>query len=267
MATTSHKPAVRKASARASRKRISTPPPPEQPMEIHKPKPIHNWRELMTEIGVIVIGILIALGLEQAVESWHTSEQTELARRAVDTEVRFNLAKANREQDMRACMGRQLAALSDAIGTNDQREVRRLLTTGGFVGPFPWTHAAWQAAVDSGAADRFEPGRRRRYWLLYGTVNASDRAQDQYWDAYNQLRSIAQSGLSQSAQASGTELAQLARMMAAEEQKLSATALLRTNAKRLFGFETTPAEMAAMPADQGELERCRSAAAALGTAR
>lgn len=24
-------------------------------MEIHKPKPVHNWRELMTEIGVVVI--------------------------------------------------------------------------------------------------------------------------------------------------------------------------------------------------------------------
>jgi hypothetical protein len=263
MATTGRKPAARKAPPRASGKRASTPPPAEQPMEIHKPKPVHNWRELATEIGVIVLGILIALGLEQAVENWHIRDQTEVARKAVDTEVRFNLAKANREQDMRACMGRQLAALSDAIGANDQPEVRRLLATGGFVGPFPWTHAAWQAAVDSGAADRFDPVLRRRYWLLYGTVNASDRAQDQYWDAYNQLRSIAQSGLARSAQASGTELAQLARMMAAEEQKLSATALLKANAKRLFDFESTPAEMAAMPADAGELERCQAAAAAL----
>ena len=30
------------------------PPPEEAPMEIHKPKPVHNWRELLTEIGVVV---------------------------------------------------------------------------------------------------------------------------------------------------------------------------------------------------------------------
>jgi hypothetical protein len=232
-------------------------------MEIHKPKPVHNLRELATEVGVIVIGILIAIGLEQAVEAWHTSERTEIAQQAVDREVRFNLAKANRELDMRACMERQLSALSDAIGQGDQAEVRRLMTVGHFVEPFPWTDAAWRAAVDSGVADRFDPERRRRYWLIYGTVNATDRAQDQYWDAYHRLRTIALSGLSESPQAAGVEVAELARLTAAEEQKLSATAILTANAKRLFGFESTAAEMAAMPAIANERELCEAAAAAL----
>ena len=167
---------------------------------------------------------------------------------------------------MRACMERQLAALSDAIGKDDQVEVRRLLLTGGFVEPFPWTDAAWRAAVNSGAADRFDQARRRNYWLIYGTVNATDRAQDQYWDAYQQLRSVALSGLTHSAEASAVEVTQLARMAAAEQQKLSASTILKANAKRLFGFETTAAEMASMPANQGELEACQAAAAALGPA-
>jgi hypothetical protein len=38
-------------------------------MEIHKPKAAHNVREFLIEIGTIVCGILIALGLEQAVEA------------------------------------------------------------------------------------------------------------------------------------------------------------------------------------------------------
>lgn len=37
-------------------------------MDIHKPKPIHNWREFLSEIGVIVLGVLIALGAEQSIE-------------------------------------------------------------------------------------------------------------------------------------------------------------------------------------------------------
>jgi hypothetical protein len=36
-------------------------------MEIHKPKPIHNWRELATEVGVVVVGIFIALSAEQLI--------------------------------------------------------------------------------------------------------------------------------------------------------------------------------------------------------
>ena len=38
-------------------------------MHFHLPKPPENWRDLLNEVGVIVIGILIALALEQVVES------------------------------------------------------------------------------------------------------------------------------------------------------------------------------------------------------
>ncbi len=37
-------------------------------MDIHKPKPVHSWREFATEIGIVVIGIAIALGGEQIIE-------------------------------------------------------------------------------------------------------------------------------------------------------------------------------------------------------
>src|SRR5690242_3078542 len=93
----------RKPVRRARARRAAPPLPPsppsaaEQPMDIHKPKAVHNWRELATEIAVIVVGILIAISLEQTVETWHTNERTETAQHAVDTEIRFNLAKAGRE--------------------------------------------------------------------------------------------------------------------------------------------------------------------------
>jgi hypothetical protein len=38
-------------------------------MEVHKPKrPIRAWREFLKEVGIIVLGVLIALGAEQSVE-------------------------------------------------------------------------------------------------------------------------------------------------------------------------------------------------------
>ena len=41
-------------------------------MEIHKPNPIHNFREFLKEVGIIVLGVLIALGAEQTVEALPT---------------------------------------------------------------------------------------------------------------------------------------------------------------------------------------------------
>ncbi len=50
---------------------------PGEAMHLHRPKPLHGWRELLLEIGVIVVGIVIAIGLEQAVELFHHGHQRE----------------------------------------------------------------------------------------------------------------------------------------------------------------------------------------------
>ena len=36
-------------------------------MHLQLPKPLHGWREFAGEVGIIVLGVLIALGLEQLV--------------------------------------------------------------------------------------------------------------------------------------------------------------------------------------------------------
>src|SRR5881275_293531 len=38
-------------------------------MHFHLPKPLHGWRELAGEVGIIVVGVLIALAAEQVVEA------------------------------------------------------------------------------------------------------------------------------------------------------------------------------------------------------
>ena len=40
-------------------------------MHFHLPKPLHGWREFAGEVGIIVLGVLIALGAEQLVEAAH----------------------------------------------------------------------------------------------------------------------------------------------------------------------------------------------------
>jgi hypothetical protein len=66
----------------------AAPRPPEEPkMEVHKPKPVHNWRELLTEIGVIVIGVAIALAAEQGVEWLHWQGEVKTARAALRAEM------------------------------------------------------------------------------------------------------------------------------------------------------------------------------------
>ena len=40
-------------------------------MHFRLPNPLHGWRELAGEVGIIVVGVLIALGAEQLVTTLH----------------------------------------------------------------------------------------------------------------------------------------------------------------------------------------------------
>lgn len=44
-------------------------------MHIHLPKPLHGWRALVGEIGIIVVGVSIALSAEQFAEFLHNRAQ------------------------------------------------------------------------------------------------------------------------------------------------------------------------------------------------
>ena len=56
-------------------------------MHFHLPKPLHGWREFAGEVGIIVVGVLIALAAEQVVETLHWRHEVGLFRNSVDHEI------------------------------------------------------------------------------------------------------------------------------------------------------------------------------------
>jgi len=90
--------------------------PSDQPggsMHIHQPKAVHGWRELLSEIGVIVIGIAIALVGEQVVEAFHWHHEVETERGALRDEVRANLGSAAYREAERPCVDKRLVGLQE----------------------------------------------------------------------------------------------------------------------------------------------------------
>lgn len=63
-------------------------------MEIHAPEaPIHSFRDILLHLGIVTIGILIALSLEGLVEWQHHRELAFEARENITTELRDNRAE------------------------------------------------------------------------------------------------------------------------------------------------------------------------------
>ncbi len=77
-------------------------------MEIHKPKPVHSWRELLTELGVVVLGICIAISLEQFVEYVHWHHEVQIGRQALAEEIAVTDTFYARRILIAPCLNRHL---------------------------------------------------------------------------------------------------------------------------------------------------------------
>ena len=86
-------------------------------MDIRKPKPIHTWREFLGEIGIIVIGVLIALAGEQTVEALHHRSQVAELSEALDVELSHNLAVLKDTVELRQCIDHRLNEIAKWTGS------------------------------------------------------------------------------------------------------------------------------------------------------
>src|SRR5207302_6541644 len=80
-------------------------------MHFHLPKPLHGWRALVGEVGIIVIGVLIALGAEQIVEALHWRSEVAQLRAAMRTELSIDRARTETNLAQDPCMLARLDAI------------------------------------------------------------------------------------------------------------------------------------------------------------
>ena len=124
-------------------------------MEIHKPKPVHNWREFLTEIGVVVIGVCIALAAEQTLEWLHWRSQVAEAREIIATELAYSVEGAIIRIRAQPCMERRYDELARIL---DMAAKSGSLPPVGDIGLPPrnaWRSGAWDSVVASQTATHF----------------------------------------------------------------------------------------------------------------
>ena len=131
-------------------------------MEIHKPKAAHSWREFLTEIGTIVCGILIALGLEQAVEWSHWQHVVVEQRERIEAERSRMLGAMNARAGLEACITRRLNDIGLLL---DRHDGGRPLNLQGQVGRpvyYNPSTAAWTTAIANQAVSHM-PAAEQAY--------------------------------------------------------------------------------------------------------
>ena len=147
-------------------------------MDVHAPhEPIHSWRDFLIHIVTITIGLLIALGLEAAVEALH--------HRHLRVETRDNLRaelRGNQEifsKDMSYLKGETSELKGDIVLLQRLRAHQRAQPGDGLHFAWGWdgtSDTAWQTAKDTGALGLMDIETVQEYDAVYSQQDLVDKA-------------------------------------------------------------------------------------------
>jgi hypothetical protein len=133
-------------------------------MDIHKPKPVHSWREFLSEILVVVVGITIALSGEQALEWLHWRHEAAETRAALRSEIAKDLDALDFIIAEEPCIERRLAEAGGALGVPGAPPLKRPMGQPQFPN-FPT--AAWEVARSSGVMSHLPREEALYYRAIY----------------------------------------------------------------------------------------------------
>jgi hypothetical protein len=159
-------------------------------MHFHLPKPLHGWREFAGEVGIIVIGVLIALGAGQVVEWLHDRQVAEEARQNVRAEAKLDLGFIQGRIDAQRCIEARLAELSTILGNAGEGSLEPPLTWISKPPTVPFFTARWQAATASGRNSLFAANEQEQFGTLYQIFNRYNDYQPREQEVWADLRAL-----------------------------------------------------------------------------
>ncbi len=146
-------------------------------MLFHLPKPLHGWREFAGEVGIIVIGVLIALGFQQLMEAWNWHDE---AKKAVETLKKESSANFNYSAERVAaqpCLDAQLDRLM-AVVMNSAERLRPVAKIPSTIGDLafrqptgrPYANDVWNSVVSDGVASHLNSEGRAMMSKYYSQL-------------------------------------------------------------------------------------------------
>lgn len=156
-------------------------------MHIHLPKPLDGWRAFIGEVGIIVLGVLIALGAEQVVAALHWRSEMNGERQALYSEARENIGSVRWRQRLQPCIDARLAEVQAIFHAH---AAGRTILLKGHVGR-PVTsflsNTAWQIAVSSQAVSHMSLTQKLSFARAFSSYDNLNQALLREQDAWLKL--------------------------------------------------------------------------------
>ena len=145
-------------------------------MHVHLPKPLHGWREFLGEVGIIVVGILIALAGEQVVEAIHWNEKASHAREAIREEATQIYQSSAERIVVTPCLNGQLDRLKARVLDADGR-LSPAPVIPSMIGPAVfrhpsrvWSDTTWRSTISEQVSSHLRGQERAALSAFYESV-------------------------------------------------------------------------------------------------
>ena len=156
-------------------------------MDIHKPHAAKTWKEFFIELGTVVLGILIALSLEQAVENWREHRQYESDREAVRSELGLQISSLMRRDTFGTCAAHRLEEVGQLL---DRAEANQPFTPPSWIGRPLAIIIRTASETDVSRSNLFPTSEQQVYSLMYAWLHTTSQYQDQEQAAWSHLRPL-----------------------------------------------------------------------------
>lgn len=158
-------------------------------MDIHKPKPFHGWREFLSEVLIIVLGVAIALSGEQAVEALHWNHKVEQAERAMRIEIGLDDGpQAIGRAAIAPCLEAQLDKLEVAIHDKKSKAEVGELANAYHPISVTWDTESWKSATTTQAPTHMAAQDFSRWSTIFMLIPLFERDQITERNALDDLR-------------------------------------------------------------------------------
>lgn len=143
-------------------------------MRLRIPSPRDGWRIFLGEVGVIVLGVLIALGAQELVTEYNMRKDVRAFEETLRKEIGHNLYSYQFRAAQTECISRNVGAmiqwLEDARATGGGKPIEEFA--------FPYTIIFYRSAWDNKDPDVFAnlpPEKKARYSEFYDELTNSDQ--------------------------------------------------------------------------------------------
>ena len=162
-------------------------------MKLSMPKPLHGWRAFAGEVGVVVLGVLLALGAQQIAETLNERSEAAETRSTLTGEIEESLAVLELRRAAQPCIDRRLKELRAIVnqwGRTGSFETPRWVSQATW---FAFDTARFEAAQSAGRLALLPSEEQYRFGLVVGSLRTFRDIQRRETDAWSTLRML-QSG-------------------------------------------------------------------------